>query len=92
MGSGKDVQGALERARRSYAETGDIEQVIGDLRGAGLNMIECIKAVMELRGVGLGEAKRVVHFSNAWSDLREVHDAAHESLARTLTDETGSNT
>ena len=89
--SAKEFHGALERARRSYSSSGDIEQVIDDLRGAGLTMTECIKAVMELQGVSLGEAKNTVHFSNAWSGLRETHDAAHESLARALTDELGSD-
>jgi ribosomal protein L7/L12 len=90
-GSAKEFHGALERARRSYSASGDIEQVIDDLRGAGLNMIECIKAVMELHGMGPGEAKKTVHFSKAWSDLREAHDAAHVSLTHALTDELGSD-
>jgi hypothetical protein len=38
---------------------------------------------MSIQGVGLGEAKRIVHFSDTWSDIR----ADQEELQRVLAEE-----
>lgn len=56
-------------------------------RADGLTPVESIKVTRAVLHVDLGEAKRIVHESPAWSDARDdfehLHDAA-ESVASSL--------
>jgi hypothetical protein len=58
----------------------DLESAIRHLRLAGLSQIECVKAVRDLTGGSLGEAKEAVHFSAAWEDLRPYQEQFHREL------------
>lgn len=69
-------------ARRSIpAEEWD--HVLAQLRRDGFSPIESIKITRAVLGVGLGEAKSIVHRSDAWSDARvgfeQLQDAAIEA-------------
>ncbi|MFD9212235.1 hypothetical protein ACFVY9_03755 [Streptomyces sp. NPDC059544] len=75
------MEDALVRERPLYDRGKPIDAVLEDLRAVGFGMIDCIKAVRELRACSLAEAKKIAHTSPAWADLREAHDAAHAALA-----------
>ena len=49
----------------------DLEAAILKMKRVGFSPIECIKGVMEITGSALADATRAVHFSAAWSELRE---------------------
>jgi hypothetical protein len=55
------------------------QQVITAMRAAGLHIGYCIKLFAQLYGVSLGEAKMVVHYSDAWASMRGEYDAFHEA-------------
>jgi hypothetical protein len=54
------------------------QQVIAEMRAAGLHIGYCIKLVAQLYDVSLGEAKKIVHYSEAWASMRGEYDAFHE--------------
>jgi ribosomal protein L7/L12 len=58
----------------------DWNAVLARLRADGFSPVESIKVTRAVLEVSLGEAKRIVHESQAWSDAREsfegVQDAA----------------
>lgn len=58
----------------------DWDQVLSQLRADGFSPTESIKVTRAVLGVGLGEAKTIVHTSQTWSDHREELDALHDSL------------
>lgn len=62
---------AVARARELCDESLDWEAVMSVLRGEGFSKTDCIRATIEAHKVSLGEAKRLVHESKTWSDLRE---------------------
>lgn len=64
----------------------DIDSALGELRHNGATPIDCIKAIREVHGVNLGEAKRIFAESSAWSDLRESHDAFIDELLKGMDD------
>lgn len=77
-------RGRVEAARTMFGPQSDVQEIIAYLRAEGLPIFEAIKAVMELRGVGLAEAKRLVHFSRAYADQRLAHEALHRELMEAL--------
>jgi ribosomal protein L7/L12 len=50
-----------------------IDVSLAALREQGASPIDSIKAVREVTGVSLADAKRVVSESTAWDDIRESH-------------------
>jgi hypothetical protein len=56
------------------------DAILGRLRAEGFSKIECIRATVELLRLPLGEAKRVVHDSQTWADVRERDDEWHDRL------------
>lgn len=74
------LQEVLDRERPLYSEGKSMDSVLMDLRADEFSVIDCIKAVRELQPCSLAEAKQIVHFSEAWSDLRDAHDALHLEL------------
>ncbi len=56
------------------------DTVLEELRKEGFSQALSIKATVERLGVPLAEAKRIVHLSPAWEDLRPATDRLHQSL------------
>ena len=54
------------------------QEVIREMRAAGLNIIDCMKLTSLFYGLEWNETKWLVHFSDAWADMRGQHDAFHE--------------
>lgn len=53
------------------------------LRASGVNdPIEAIKAVMRVHGLTLGQAKQLIHLSDAFRDVRLAAEPLHEALSR----------
>jgi ribosomal protein L7/L12 len=59
-----------------------VEEVLSYFRSQGANKIDCISILKRLTSISQGDAKRVVHFSAAWADVKEADDAFHEELGR----------
>jgi hypothetical protein len=76
----EDERTHVEAARTRFGPQADVQEIIAYLRSDGLSILEAIKAIMELRGIGLAEAKRLVHFSRAYADQRPTHEALHREL------------
>lgn len=72
----------ISRMRSLMASGASREELIAEMRRAGLHIVECIKLTRTLYGLTLGEAKETVHCSSAWADCREAHERFHdESIA-----------
>lgn len=59
--------------------------VLRQLRADGFSPIESIKVTRAVLHVSLGEAKDIVHRSNAWADLRSGFEELHESAEAAAT-------
>ncbi len=75
-----DMEGLIKQARPMLAAGASIEEVLAFLRQHEYSKIASIKAVRQLQGVDLREAKRIVHLSDAWQDRRQQDDEFHEAL------------
>lgn len=67
-------------AQEAIADNEDNETILAALRARGVNVIDSIRLLKKVRGLSLQEAKKEVHFSRAWSDMRESFDQFHEEL------------
>jgi ribosomal protein L7/L12 len=67
-------------ASETWSRDRDIEALLAYLRNSGFSKLSSIRAVMEITGATLAEAKKIVHLSRAWSDRREQDDEFHEKL------------
>jgi hypothetical protein len=57
-----------------------LDAALSALRRNGATPIDSIKAVREVCGVSLGEAKKLVADSPTWDDIRDAHDRLVEDL------------
>lgn len=57
------------------------ERVLAQLRTDGSSPIDSIKITRAVLQVNLAEAKRIVHQSAAWADLRADFEDLHEAAA-----------
>jgi ribosomal protein L7/L12 len=73
-----------EETRLLWRRRGGIENFLFELRSHGAWQVESIKAVRNLAGVSLAEAKEIVHFSKTWADTREASEDLHESAYESL--------
>jgi ribosomal protein L7/L12 len=86
MTSPKPIEQAVsdEETRILWQERDGMQSFLRELRNRGAFQVESIKAVRQLAGVSLGEAKNIVHFSQAWEDTREASEALHETAFEAL--------
>ena len=64
----------------------DVQAVIGYLRTSGCSKIDSIAVLNATYGIGLAEAKKIVHFSPTWADTRASDENFHESIEGALTE------
>ena len=57
------------------------DAILGALRAEGFSKVDCIKATVQQLRLPLADAKRVVHDSAAWADVREQDDELLDRLA-----------
>ena len=57
------------------------DAILGTLRAEGFSKVHCIKATVDQLRLPLGDAKRIVHDSAAWADVRERDDELLDRLA-----------
>jgi len=71
---------------RRRSEAGEsVGAIIGYLRTSGCSKIDSIAVLVTTCGIGLAEAKKIVHFSPTWDDTRASDENFHESIADALT-------
>ena len=62
---------------------------LGVIRREGAGFIHCIKALHDVDGFAVAEAKAAVHHSPSWEDDRAGREAFWEEVIAILQDETG---
>ena len=70
-----------ERAATLWQAGERWDAILGALRDEGFSKVDCIKATVDQLRLPLGVAKRIVHDSAAWTDVRDSDDEWHERLA-----------
>jgi len=75
--------------RAAVSQGHPIDLVLATLREQGASPIDSIKAVREVSGVSLAEAKRIVSGSPTWDDIRESHAKFANELLDWLETEAG---
>lgn len=89
-----DFERFLSEGQRLKGDGVPLEEILRFFRADGASITDCIKLLTRLENVRLGEAKRIVHFSETWADFRagseEFHERA-EKAARELEAENPEN-
>jgi len=80
------MQSLIETCRSMLKSDNSTESILSFLKESGCSKIDSMRVLMELMGLSLGEAKQVVHLSEAWRDTRDSDDRFHESLQRVAED------
>lgn len=66
-------------------ETGtNIETILMELRKVGCSPIQSMWVICQIQQISLEDAKRTLHFSKAWADMRDEHNRFHTSLEESL--------
>jgi ribosomal protein L7/L12 len=77
----------LSSTTEALVDEREWEKVLTQLRADGFSPVESIKITRAVLHKSLTEAKRIVHFSEAWSDQRAQFGQLHDdvsSAARSL--------
>lgn len=61
------------------------DEVLHELREQGGSKIDCVAALKDAEHMTLVEAKRIVHFSPVWADVKQRDEAIWEEIADDLT-------
>jgi len=69
-----------KQLRDKLANGKALDDALSELRSEGASILQCMAAVEHVKKCGLAQAKRLVHFSPAWADVREANDKFHEEL------------
>src|SRR5262245_34627443 len=72
----------ITECRRRLKAGEDVESVGGYLRASGCSKIDSIAVLVGAHGIGLAEAKEIVHLSTTWADRRALDDKFHENISR----------
>ncbi|MGH9189428.1 MAG: hypothetical protein ACRD0Q_05285 [Acidimicrobiales bacterium] len=59
-----------DRASSLWDDGARWDTILATLRAEGFTKVDCIKATVELLRLPLDDAKRVVHDSQTWADVR----------------------
>jgi hypothetical protein len=73
-----------EETRALWRKRDGMQGFLRELRNRGAFQVESIRAVCQLADVPLGEAKKIVHFSEVWADTRSVSEELHEAAFAAL--------
>ena len=63
-----------------YSKKNNYEDVLIYLRDNGYSQLKSILAIKEMLSLSPYDAKRMVHCSETWSDVRTQVDALHDKL------------
>ncbi len=69
-----------ERAATLWRAGERWDAILSALRADGYSKVDCIKATVEQLRLPLADAKRIVHESSAWADVRHDDDQWHDRL------------
>lgn len=69
----------LNQCQELHSQGKSRDEIVGFLRSQGCSKVQSI-VVLKALGVDSSEAKKMVHFSNVWADMRERDTQFHESL------------
>jgi len=72
--------GCKNDLRRKLADGKTLEDALVELRGSGYSIIDCIFAVHRVQRCDLVDAKKTVHFSRAWADMKTGHEKLWQEL------------
>ena len=67
-----------------------LDEALGQLRESGSSPIKTIKAIYDVRGVSLGEAKLIFSECPAWQDVVQAAEQLHDDMLEALEGECGS--
>ncbi len=73
-----------DRAASLWHDGARWDAILATLRAEGFPKVDCIKATVELLRLPLADAKRVVHDSQPWADVRGRDDKWHDSVVAEL--------
>jgi hypothetical protein len=75
----------IVECKRRHENGEGMESLIRFLRDSGCPKVDSITILASACGIRLGEAKKAVHYSPVWADVRASHDKFHENLIKTIT-------
>ena len=65
------LESLLPKCNEILSQEDDVESVLSFLRQRGCSKLDSIKALIILKGLNLADAKRAVHLSHTWEDVRQ---------------------
>jgi hypothetical protein len=66
--------------REKLANGESLEEILRILRSSGFSKVHSIKALVDLGQANMSDAKRIVHISPTWADVRERDEEFQRKL------------
>jgi hypothetical protein len=74
------MESPADLLRAALAMGHTLDDALAELRSSGATPVETIKAIYDVNGVDLGEAKRIFASSPAWASEARAADALHDEV------------
>lgn len=84
MSDNKDLEYLMSICKEMLTQGCDLEEILSFLRQNGCSKVYSIRMLTKLKGINLQEAKRIVHFSKTWEDVREEDEEFHDRIQREI--------
>ncbi len=72
----------LERSRQILLASDEMESALQYLRQNGCTKVDSMRVIVKLQDLTLDDAKRIVHFSKTWEDVRKRDEELHDQMLR----------
>jgi ribosomal protein L7/L12 len=70
----------LQTAKEMFKAGNDIESILVFLKNGGCSKTQSIVAIKTINNMSLDEAKRSVHFSQAWKNMQESDENLNQNF------------
>ena len=84
MDSSLEYEPYIDHCQKMLKDGNDIEDILLYLRKELASKTSSIFVVIQLLNIPPVEAKKLVHFSKAWNDVKERDEKFHEEVFSTL--------
>lgn len=72
------------RCQKMLDDGCDLEEVLLYIKRKGFSKVESIKFIAELNKLDLNNAKKIIHFSKVWKEVRQRDEKFHDELDEDL--------
>lgn len=74
----------IAECQELHSQGRSTDEIVSFLHARGCSKVQSITVIATALGIGLTQAKEIIHTSQAWMDIKERDEHFHDSLERAI--------